>query len=117
MLTKLLVTLLVAAIGWKVISNRQRISQAAPRQQSATTNLYTNKAAIAAAILLIVAVAVIGWQWWLGFEKVHVTIVSPQNGNVDTYIVRKRDIGENKIVTIDGITIRLSQEERIEIAP
>ena len=117
MLTKILVTLLVAAIGWKVISSRQRMSQAAPRQPAPTPNIYTSKAAMAAAVLVIVAVAIIGWQWWLGFEKVHVTIVSPQNGKVDTYVVRKRDIGENKIVTIDGITIRLSQEERIEIAP
>ncbi|WP_052074791.1 hypothetical protein [Shewanella mangrovi] len=114
MLTKLLVTILVAVIGWKVISKRQATSRVESVNALPTIG---RKTTVAAAILLLVAVAVIGWQWWDGFQQVQVTIVSPQNGNVETYSVRKRDIGENTIVTVEGLKIRLSKDERIEIAP
>lgn len=116
MLTKLLVTLLVVVIGWKVIAKRQSASKIV--HTSKAPSFYNKKVTAAIAVaLLLVAAGIIGWQWWLGFEQVQVTIVSPQHGTTETYTVRKRDIGENKIVTVDGITIRLSQQERVEIAP
>ncbi len=116
MLTKLLVTLLVVVIGWKVVAKRQSASKMIDTSNS--PSFYNKKVTATVAVaLLFVAVGIVGWQWWLGFEQVHVTIVSPQHGTKETYTVRKRDIGDSKIVTIDGITIRLSQQERIEITP
>ncbi|WP_417762659.1 hypothetical protein [Shewanella sp.] len=116
MLTKLLVTLLVVVIGWKVIAKRQSANQIV--NTSPAPSFYNKKVtATVAVVLLLVAAIIVGWQWWLGFEQVQVTIGSPQHGTTETYTVRKRDISDNKIVTVDGITIRLSQQERVEIAP
>ncbi|QSX35102.1 hypothetical protein JYB87_07780 [Shewanella avicenniae] len=114
-LTKLLVTLLVVVIGWKVINKRQ--TSTSIQSAKAASSLSNNKYTLVAGLLLVVAAAIVGWQWWVGFQQVSVTIVSPRDGKVETYLVRKRDISENKIVTVDGLIIRLSQEERIEITP
>lgn len=121
MLTKLLVTGLVILIAWKYITRRQRdvrsYQQVHHSPSTKPFDIVSRKVKWLAVGLLVLAVSIVIWQWWLGFEKLNVIIVSPNQGTTDTYTVRKRDIGDDQIVTVDGITIRLSRDERVEITP
>lgn len=56
------------------------------------------------------------WSWQDDNQIVSVTIVSPLDKASDVYHVRKKDIMNNQITTIDGINIRLSNQERVIIA-
>ncbi len=44
------------------------------------------------------------------------TLVSPKEERREVYQVRKKDISTNELVTVDGLRIRLSSEERLMIA-
>ncbi|ACA87085.1 hypothetical protein [Shewanella woodyi] len=56
------------------------------------------------------------WNWQDGNQVVSVTIVSPLEESSETYQVRKKDILANEITTLDGLSIRLSNQERVIIA-
>lgn len=56
------------------------------------------------------------WHWQDGNQIVNVTIMSPLDKNSMTYEVRKKDISINEIITLDGLNIRLSSQERVIIA-
>ncbi len=69
-----------------------------------------------------IAVSMVGsigywyWNWQDGNQVVRVTIVSPKVDRTSVYQVRKKDIFINQITTVDGINIRLSNQERVIIA-
>jgi len=71
----------------------------------------------------LVAIALLGssgywyWDWQDGNQIVSVTIISPLVANSVVYKVRKKDISDNRIITLDGINIRLSNSERVIVAP
>ncbi len=70
----------------------------------------------------LIAVSMLGsagywyWNWQDGNQIVEVTIVSPMLENSAVYQVRKKNILNNQITTVDGINIRLSNQERVIIA-
>jgi len=68
------------------------------------------------ALSLCLSAGYIFMQWQDDNKVVNVTIISPTSTDEQTYLVRKKDIGVNEIKTLDGITIRLSNQERIVIA-
>jgi predicted transcriptional regulator of viral defense system len=56
-----------------------------------------------------------GWGWYDDNTVVQVTISSPIEAMTASYKVRKKDIQEQRITTIDGIQIRLSNQERLTV--
>ncbi|MCG9696352.1 hypothetical protein [Shewanella sp. Isolate11] len=117
MLTKLLITLLIIAGALFYIRKPKVESRRETATQQGQRLLFKYIA------MAIVALALLGsggywyWSWQSGNEIVNVTIVSPNDGNSNIYRVHKRDIGINEITTVDGIKVRLSNQERVVIAP
>nr|WP_303648620.1 hypothetical protein [Shewanella metallivivens] len=56
-----------------------------------------------------------GWGWYDDNTIVEVTISSPIEAMTASYKVRKKDIEDQRITTIDGIQIRLSNQERLTV--
>nr|WP_283106199.1 hypothetical protein [Shewanella saliphila] len=56
-----------------------------------------------------------GWGWYDDNTIVEVTISSPIEAMTASYQVRKKDIEDQRITTIDGIQIRLSNQERLTV--
>jgi hypothetical protein len=56
------------------------------------------------------------WNWQDGNKVLSVTILSPLEENSVTYKVRKKDMLSDEITTLDGLNIRLSNQERVIIA-
>ncbi len=118
MLTKLLVTLLIIAGAIFYIRKpkvEQRSSSSVIEQGQGI--LFKYIAMAIAVVALLGSGAYWYWSWQSGNEIVHITIVSPNEENSQVYQVHKRDIGVSEITTVDGIKIRLSNQERVVIAP
>ncbi|QYK02819.1 hypothetical protein [Shewanella psychrotolerans] len=117
MLTKILVTLLVIAGALFYIRKPASVTQMESASQLGQRILFRYIA------LAVVVLAVVGsgaywyWSWQEGNEVVSVTIVSPAQEKTTIYQVHKRDIGVNELTTIEGVKVRLSNQERIIIAP
>ncbi len=118
MLTKILITVLVIVAAMLYIRR--------PKEQSQSTRLNTKELAsniklrvvgyILIALSLIATAAYWYWDWNDSRQVVSVTIVSPVSDESVVYQVRKKDITSNEITTINGIRIRLSNQERIIVA-
>ncbi|QYJ84813.1 hypothetical protein K0I73_11120 [Shewanella mesophila] len=117
MLTKILITLLVIAGALFYIRRPAKVSRTETAGQLGQRILFRYVA------FAIVVLAIIGsgaywyWSWEEGNEVVSVTIVSPVQEKTTIYRVHKRDIGINELTTIEGVKVRLSNQERIIIAP
>ncbi|WP_368873274.1 hypothetical protein [Shewanella algae] len=116
MLTKILLTALVLALAWTMLKRR-----ASPevRQKEIAEPLPLFKRFLvpgAVGVTLILACGFFAWQWFDGYQVVSVTLVSPKEERREVYQVRKKDISTNELVTVDGLRIRLSSEERLMIA-
>lgn len=57
------------------------------------------------------------WHWLDQQQIMKVTITSPMDDQSEIYQVKKKDIQENQIITIAGVKVRFSNQERITIAP
>ncbi|WP_434928344.1 hypothetical protein [Shewanella sp. HL-SH2] len=57
-----------------------------------------------------------GWGWYDDNQIVTVQISSPIEAMSTQYQVRKKDIHARKITTIEGIEVRLSNQERVTIS-
>lgn len=68
------------------------------------------------AVSMLATAAFWGWSWYDDNTVVEVTISSPVEAMSATYQVRKKDIEAQRITTVDGIQIRLSNQERITVA-
>ena len=118
MLTKILVTLLVI-IGAIVYLRRGRGNKVSRSAAMAETEKYPffSRAIIYAMIAMSMLATAGYWGWSLYDDNtvVDVTISSPIEAMTASYKVRKKDIEAKKITTIDGIQIRLSNQERLTI--
>ncbi|WP_028767035.1 hypothetical protein [Shewanella fidelis] len=118
MLTKILITVLVIVVAMLYIRR--------PKEQSQSTRVNTKdlanniKLKVAGYILIALSLTATAaywyWDWSDGRKVVSVTIVSPASDESVVYQVRKKDITSNEITTINGIRIRLSNQERIIVA-
>ncbi|WP_394205627.1 hypothetical protein [Shewanella waksmanii] len=116
MLTKILVTLLVIAGAFFYIRRPKENNQT---QSTANIGQRMMMRYVLFAIIALSLIASGGywyWNWQDGNQIVHVTIVSPLDANETVYQVHKKDIGHNQITTVDGLNIRLSNQERIVIS-
>jgi len=115
-LTKILVTLLVIAGALFYIRKPARAAKAEKTADVGKQILFRY------VIYGLIAFSLLGssgywyWNWQDGNQIVDVTIVSPNIASSEVYQVRKRDITNNMLTTVDGISIRLSNQERVIIA-
>lgn len=117
-LTKILVTILVI-LGAIVYLRRgrghkvNRITEMANAQKSPLFSrviIYTM-----IAVSMLASAGYWGWSWYDDNTVVEVTITSPIEAMTDSYKVRKKDIEAQRITTVDGIQIRLSNQERLTV--
>jgi|TARA_R110001592_G_scaffold165315_1_gene399566 TRAP-type C4-dicarboxylate transport system permease small subunit len=117
-LTKILVTILVI-LGAIVYLRRgrghkvNRIADMADAQKSPLLSrviIYTM-----IAVSMLASAGYWGWSWYDDNTVVEVTITSPIEAMTNSYKVRKKDIEAQRITTVDGIQIRLSNQERLTI--
>ncbi|MDO6619817.1 MULTISPECIES: hypothetical protein [unclassified Shewanella] len=119
MLTKILVTLLViVACVLYIRSGRGTKKKPALVSMGSDSSPLFSKLIIypMIAVSMLVTAAFWGWSWYDDNKIVQVTISSPVEAMSATYYVRKKDIEAQRITTVDGIQIRLSNQERITVA-
>nr|WP_283102737.1 hypothetical protein [Shewanella abyssi] len=115
-LTKILVTLLVIA-GAIFYIRQSKVSRTKERTQDMGKGMIIRFSLyITLSISLLASAGYWYWDWQDGNKVVSVTIVSPVSNDTVVYQVRKKHIANNEIITIDGIRVRLSNQERITIA-
>ncbi|MFV0597372.1 hypothetical protein [Shewanella sp.] len=117
MLTKLLLTLAVIIMAVLLLASRR------PKQApSELVNIppmpslwrrYGMRGAFLLLGLSLLSYSV--WYWRDQHKVVTVTIVSPAGVLSGVYKARKGDISEAKMVTVEGVHIRFSSAERLEI--
>jgi hypothetical protein len=123
MLTKILLTILVAVIAITVARSRavERVRAnpqfgraLPPPRRSAWDRLLP-----AALVMLVVGIGVgyLYLEWIDAHEEVQVRVVNAQTGEVMTFLARKKDIHARSFKTLDGRIISLADVERLELAP
>ncbi|MEZ9593820.1 hypothetical protein AB4298_04215 [Shewanella sp. 10N.261.52.F9] len=116
MLTKILITLLIIA-GAMVYIRKPREKGVRASTKELGKNI---KLRIGAYILVSLSLTATAgywyWDWSDGNKVVSVTIVSPISDESVVYQVKKKDITSNELTTVNGIRIRLSNQERIIVA-
>ena len=118
MLTKILITMLVI-IGAVVYLRRGRSNKVT----HSNTTFHIEKPPLLSRVIIYTMIALSmlatagywGWGWYDDNTVVQVTISSPIEAMTASYKVRKKDIQEQRITTIDGIQIRLSNQERLTV--
>ncbi|BAJ01703.1 hypothetical protein [Shewanella violacea] len=116
MLTKILITALVIVGAFFYLRK--------PARLPAQTEIEAEGKSIMLRYIFmgLIAVSMLGstgywyWNWQDGNQVVTVTIVSPIKDSTSVYHVRKKDIFNNKLTTVEGIHIRLSDQDRVIIA-
>jgi hypothetical protein len=117
-LTKILVTILVI-LGAIVYLRRGRGSKASrsAAMADAQNSPFFSRVIIHAmiAVSMLATAGYWGWSWYDDNTVVDVTISSPIEAMTASYKVRKKDIEAQRITTVDGIQIRLSNQERLTV--
>lgn len=117
MLTKILLTLLVISIAWWFVSRTRE--QANDRQQILLMPQKLIQRYLMIGLLILLFIGGIGlgvWHLYDGYKIVNVTIVSPFDSQTVTYQVRKRDIQSEQFTSLNGLKIRISNQERMIIS-
>lgn len=119
MFIKIIITLLVI-IGASFYLRRGRQSPSKTEQAIARHSPHPifNKMVIYSFIMICMLSTAIFWGlgWYDDNQIVTVQISSPVEAMSTQYQVRKKDIHARKITTIEGIEIRLSNQERVTIS-
>lgn len=118
MLTKIFITLFIV-IGAVVYLRRGRGKKVPLASDNREQPPLRSKVVIYTTIALsmLVTAGYWCWSWYDDNTVVQVTISSPIEAMTASYQVRKKDIKEQRITTIDGIQIRLSSQERLTVKP
>lgn len=117
MLTKLLLTLAVIIMGILLLAKREPNAKAITTVNVPAMPSLWRRYGMRGAFLLL-GFSLLGysvWYWWDQHKVVTVTIVSPAGVLSGVYKARKGDISEAKMVTVEGVHIRFSNAERLEI--
>ncbi|ARD21289.1 MULTISPECIES: hypothetical protein [Shewanella] len=118
MLTKILVTLLVIAGAFAYIrSGRGTKVSNNDKLLAGENSPFFSRVVIYAmiAVSMLASAGYWGWTWYDDNTIVEVTISSPVEAMSASYQVRKKDIEAQRITTVDGIQIRLSNQERLTV--
>ncbi|MBU2969137.1 hypothetical protein KO527_07245 [Pseudoalteromonas sp. C2R02] len=116
MLTKIIITIFIIVSVMFYLRKKNQTSSKSKHTKIAVPSQFKYLTFGFVALSLCLSAAYIFMQWQDDNKVVNVTIISPTSTNAKSYLVRKKDISINEIKTLDGITIRLSNQERIEIA-
>ena len=120
MLTKILITILVILSALMYLRRGR-----SPKTSYNTKTIEIEKPPLLSkiAIYAMIALSMLatagywGWGWYDDNTIVEVTISSPIEAMTASYKVRKKDIHEQRITTVDGVHIRLSNQERLTVEP
>ncbi|MDO6611248.1 hypothetical protein Q4601_18800 [Shewanella sp. 1_MG-2023] len=118
MLTQILVTLLVIAGAFAYLrSGRSSKVARSEKYIAADASPFFSRIVIYAmiAVSMLASASYWGWTWYDDNTVVEVTISSPIEAMSASYQVRKKDIEAQRITTVDGIQIRLSNQERVTV--
>lgn len=119
MLIKILLTVLVIAGAWFLLVKRKR--QIEPQAVNLSSKRFSEplwRRCLLTGVFVVIGFSLLSysvWYWRDQHRIVTVRIVSPNADNNGEYRVRKGDISDSKMVTIDGIHIRFSTQERLAI--
>ncbi|MEL4250420.1 hypothetical protein AAEH72_05280 [Shewanella xiamenensis] len=117
MLTKLLLTLAVIIMAILLLAKRKPgVVQASLQNTPVLPSLLRRYAM--SGVFLLLGLCVLSysvWYWHDQHKVVTVTIISPSGDSFGVYHARKGDISEAKMVTVEGVHIRFSNAERLEI--
>ncbi|MCU8087616.1 hypothetical protein [Shewanella sp. SM21] len=119
MLIKILLTVLVIAGAWFLLVKRKR--QIEPLAVNLSSKRFSEllwRRYLLTGVFVVIGFSLLSysvWYWRDQHRIVTVRIVSPNADNNGEYRVRKGDISDSKMVTIDGIHIRFSTQERLAI--
>lgn len=119
MLIKILLTVLVIAGAWFLLVKRKR--QIEPLAVNLSSKRFSEplwRRYLLTGVFVLIGFSLLSysvWYWRDQHRIVTVRIVSPNADNNGEYRVRKGDISDSKMVTIDGIHIRFSTQERLAI--
>lgn len=119
MLIKILLTVLVIAGAWFLLVKRKR--QIEPLAVNLSSKRFSEplwRRYLLTSVFVVIGFSLLSysvWYWRDQHRIVTVRIVSPNADNNGEYRVRKGDISDSKMVTIDGIHIRFSTQERLAI--
>ena len=119
MLIKILLTVLVIAGAWFLLVKRKR--QIEPLAVNLSSKRFSEplwRRYLLTGVFVVIGFSLLSysvWYWRDQHRIVTVIIVSPNADNNGEYRVRKGDISDSKMVTIDGIHIRFSTQERLAI--
>lgn len=119
MLIKILLTVLVIAGAWFLLVQRKR--QIEPQAVNLSSKRFSEslwRRYLLTGVFVVIGFSLLSysvWYWRDQHRIVTVRIVSPNADNNGEYRVRKGDISDSKMVTLDGIHIRFSTQERLAI--
>lgn len=119
MLIKILLTVLVITGAWFLLVKRKR--QIEPLAVNLSSKRFSEplwRRYLLTSVFVVIGFSLLSysvWYWRDQHRIVTVRIVSPNADNNGEYRVRKGDISDSKMVTIDGIHIRFSTQERLAI--
>ena len=117
-LTKILVTILVivGAIVYLRQGRGSKVNRSAALIAAERSPLFSRVLIYSMiALSMIASASYWGWSWYDDNTIVNVTISSPIDAMSMSYKVRKKDIEDQRITTVDGIQIRLSNQERLTV--
>ncbi|MBI1673906.1 hypothetical protein [Shewanella sp. DW31] len=119
MLIKILLTVLVIVGAWFLLVKRKR--QIEPQAVNLSSKRFSEplwRRYLLTSVFVVIGFSLLSysvWYWRDQHRIVTVRIVSPNADNNGEYRVRKGDISDSKMVTLDGIHIRFSTQERLAI--
>jgi galactokinase/mevalonate kinase-like predicted kinase len=117
-LTKILFTALVIAVVLATARFRARMTVRSGLAEIASPHVRRNRmiAYGVAGALVISAVGGYALYWMSWNEPVTVRVINTQSGELTTYQVRQGSIHDREFETVDGWTVAVSEQERMEIA-
>lgn len=126
MLTKILVTLVVIALGWLAVRDRWRSGEAgrsveasaqAPRadgREALVPRGAVRLAAYGLVVLMLVGTGVYLLQGWQrDREVVDVQVVNAYTGEIQRYEARRGEIDRRSFLSLDGRRVQIAEMERL----
>ncbi|MBY5992079.1 hypothetical protein [Ferrimonas balearica] len=110
MLLKILLTLVVVLVGATLIKRRQS-PVSAPRP-----SVVPPKAWILGLVVVAVLAGLWGYQRYQSQNQVlELTVFSASQGEPQRYLVRRGEMDGRRFVTLEGLQVQLSDQDRVEI--
>ncbi|MGI2261291.1 hypothetical protein [Shewanella sp. GXUN23E] len=116
MLTKILLTLVVLIIAWHFLTRKRAVEEHKPTMVTGQAVLRRYGIIGTLSLVLVVGIGLSVWHWYDGYQVVTVTITTPATGHSETFEVRRKDIEGNRLTTIDGLLIRVSDQQSVTVS-